>query len=165
MRDVLTQIGDGLRANLYYLSLFTALAIPDICGAIDSEDGLATKEGFIQWFDKYVGSRYAGFLTGEDCYYFRCSILHQGSTQHSRSGYLRILFVEPSATSNVFHCNVMNDALNIDVRVFCMDIIQGALAWLHEVEDNSRFARNYAKFVKRYPDGLKPYIVGIPVIS
>ena len=35
MQNLLDQIQKGLEADLYYLSLFAALAIPDICGAID----------------------------------------------------------------------------------------------------------------------------------
>ena len=123
MRDFLTQIKNGLDANLYLLSLFSALAIPDLCGAMSSENGEAGKKKYKAWFDKYVAPKYNGFLSGEDCYFFRCSLLHQGSSQHPKSNYKRVLFVEPSATTNVFHNNIMNDALNIDVRIFFNDII------------------------------------------
>jgi len=78
MRDVLAQLRESLDANLYYLSLFVALSIPDICGAIDSENGEASGKKYAQWFDRYVAPKYHGFLVGEDCYRFRCSLLHQG---------------------------------------------------------------------------------------
>jgi len=173
MRDLLEQIDKALEANLYYVALFVSLAIPDICGAIGSPDGKATKPKYVNWFDKYVGPRYSStiigrpisFLTGEDCYYFRCSLLHQGSSQHTKSSYSRILFVEPSATTNVFHCNILNDALNIDVRVFCRDIISGALIWLKDCEGTELYQKNYDMFMRRYPKGLSPYMVGVPVIS
>ena len=130
MNDYLNQIQTSIDSNLYYVALFASLALPDICGAIDAEDGQATAERYRAWFDKYVAPKYRSsdtqFLTGEDCYFFRCSLLHQGSSQHPRSTYSRVLFVEPTATSNVFHCNVMNDALNIDVRIFCSDFISSA---------------------------------------
>jgi len=42
MRDFLVQIKKGLDVNLYLLSLFSALAIPDICGAMGSENGEAS---------------------------------------------------------------------------------------------------------------------------
>jgi len=165
MRNFLSQIEIGLEANLYYVSLFASLAVPDICGAINSEDGAATKDNYISWFDQYVGEKYSQFFNGEDCYRFRCSFLHQGSSQRSDARYSRIIFVEPSATTNVFHCNILNDALNIDVRIFCLDIVEGAKEWLDEVEETERFQENYSKFMRRYPNGLSPYIVGVPIIS
>ena len=128
MKYLLEQIRKALCVNLYYVSLFTSLAIPDICGAIGSANGKASDTKYKNWVDKYVAHKYFGMLTGEDCYYFRCSLLHQGSSQNPKSTYKRILFVEPSASTNVFHCNILNDALNIDVRIFCEDIILGAEA-------------------------------------
>ncbi|KKT35303.1 MAG: hypothetical protein UW24_C0011G0006 [Parcubacteria group bacterium GW2011_GWA2_44_12] len=165
MKDFLTQIEKGLDANLYLLSLFSALAIPDICGAMSSENGEASAEKYKTWFDKYVATEYNNFLNGNDCYYFRCSLLHQGSTQHNESNYKRVLFVEPSATTNVFHNNRINGALNIDVRIFCKDLIDGAKKWLEENENTDLYKQNFDKFMRRYPNGLPPYIVGVPVIS
>ena len=114
-------------------------------------------------------SKYAAnscsFLSGEDCYYFRCSFLHQGSTQHPKSGYSRVLFVEPESTSNISHCNILNDALNIDVTIFCRDMVSAARQWLNVVENTGKFKTNMQKFIQRYPTGLAPYIAGVPVIG
>ena len=165
MQNLLNQIQKGLEADLYYLSLFSALSMPDICGAIESQNGEASGKKYATWFDEYVAPKYGGFLSGDDCYEFRCSLLHQGSSQHSKSNYSRVLFVEPSATTNVFHNNIMNDALNIDVRIFCQDIVEGANKWLQKVENTELYKKNYDKFMRRYPNGLEPYIVGVPVIG
>ena len=54
MNDFLLQIREGLNKNLYLLSLFSALAIPDICGAMSSENGEANAEKYKAWFDKYI---------------------------------------------------------------------------------------------------------------
>lgn len=164
MKDLLDQIERALDANLYLLALLGSLVIPDICGALGSEDGRALREKYIEWFKKYAAN-ICPFLSGEDCYYLRCSLLHQGSSQHERSGYSRVLFVEPTATTNVFHCNVLNDALNIDVRIFCLGMVAAAHRWLGEVEGTELFKRNMRKFMQRYPNGLATYIVGVPVIS
>ena len=165
MRDFLNQIDSALNENLFYVSLLASLAVPDICGAIGSENGRASSEKYADWFDHYIGNAYDQFFDGEDCYKFRCSFLHQGSSQRSDARYSRILFVEPTASSNVFHCNIIDDALNIDVRVFCLDIIAGALRWLDEVEETELYQENYSKFMRRYPNGLSPYIGRVPVIS
>jgi hypothetical protein len=165
MRDLLEQIRGALHNNLYYCALFVSLSMPDICGAMESSDGQATKDKYIKWFDDYIGSKYRNFLVGEDCYDFRCSLLHQARSQHPKGKYSRVLFVEPSATTNVFHCNILNDALNIDARIFCNDIIEGVEKWLKKIEAAPIFLQNYNMFMRRYPNGLPPYIVGLPVIS
>jgi len=167
MQDILDQIGQAVSTGLYYVGLFTALALPDICAALEAPDGLANKPRFIAWFDRYVAPKYSSggisTLTGETAYYFRCSMLHQGRMQHRSSTYSRILFVEPSGV--VFHNNVLNDALNIDVRVFTLDVVAGAEEWLGNTSKDPNVQRNLSLFVQRYPAGLPPYIGGIPVIS
>lgn len=161
------QIRKALDEHLYYLSLCTSLMIPSICGAMSSADGEDTGEKYAQWFDKFVASRYSGNFTGHDCYRFRCSLLHQGRTQHSKGRYSRIIFLEPGSQSSglTLHNNVLGDALNIDVHIFCSDIVDGAELWHKQAVSTPEYQANYAKFAARHPDGLKPYIVGVPVIG
>jgi prepilin-type processing-associated H-X9-DG protein len=169
--DFLDQIEAALHARLYYVSLHASLAVPDICGAAGSADGMASKSKYIAWFDGHVAPSYsfagrAPMLNGEDCYYFRNSMLHQGSSEHPKSRYVKVLFVEPGAAPGILlHCNVMNDALNIDVNVFCLDTVNAARRWLEPVKRTPLFLANAAKFMTRHPAGLAPYIVGLPVIA
>lgn len=169
MRNLLEQIQAALEANLYYVGLMVTLTVPDICGAIGSDTGVARHWKYVQWFDKYLAARYSSgsgqVITGEDCYAFRCSLLHQGTSQSPKSRYGRVFFVEPRDSRATMHCNVHNDALNIDLRIFCEDIIAGAMQWLDEVEGTPTFERNYNKFMRRYPNGLAPFVVGFPVIG
>lgn len=165
MDDIIEQVREANKAGIYYVALLSALALPDICGALESDDGQASKKKFISWFDDHVAPLYNGFLDGETCYYFRCSMLHQGSTQHPRGRYSRIIFVEPGNTGMVMHNNIMNDALNIDVRIFCEDICDASVRWWNSVSENPNVQANLSRFVRRYPTGLAPYIVGVPVIS
>ena len=169
MNDYLDQVEAGAGvAKLYYLALAGALVVPDMCGALESTDGQASSSKYKTWFDNHVAPLHNSggvpILTGEDCYYFRCSLLHQGRSQHSRSGYSRIIFLEPG-TSNVFHMNILNDALNIDVREFCIEIVSAARLWLEQVRGTEPYETNCVSFVHRYPNGIAPYIIGLPVIS
>jgi len=164
MQDLLNQIKRGLDCNLYYLCLFVALAIPDVCGALESEDGLASKDKYINWFEKNVKTP-ESFLTGQDCYYFRCSMLHKGTTGHPKSSFKGIAFIEPGSTNNTVHnCN-LSGMYCIDIGKFCTDIISAAYNWLESKSKDADFVKNYDKFVKRHPDGLAPYITGVSVIS
>ena len=165
MKDIIQQVRVANRAGLYYVALFSALTLPDICAAVESDNGEASKAKFIDWFDNHVAPRYNGFLDGEACYYFRCSMLHQGSTQHPRGRYSRIIFLEPGNNVMVFHNNIMNGALNIDVRIFCEDICAAVERWWLAASTQPAFQANLSRFVTRHPGGLAPYIVGVPVIG
>jgi len=164
MEELLNQIERAVKAKLYFLALMGVLIIPDICGAIESTDGEASRDKYIKWFDKNLEPEYGECFTGADCYYFRCSLLHQGSTRHSNSRYSRILFIEPGPRP-LYHANIMNDAFNIDVEIFCHDIIRKARQWLVTAKQMPNFQQNIDKFMQRYPNGLPPYITGFPVIS
>lgn len=160
MEYLFKEIERGLDAGVYYLSLGIALCIPDICAALESDDGKTSGKKYKGWYDKYVGNKLS--MTADDCYYFRCSFLHQGSTQHEKSQFKRIIFIEPNE-SCILHNNIISGALNIDVRIFCTDLIESARKWLETVKDNKNFKRNIDNSFRRYPNGLPPYIGGIPV--
>jgi hypothetical protein len=61
--------------------------------------------------------------------------------------------------------NIMGDALNIDVRLFCLEMVVSARQWLAGVAGTEPYETNLNAFVRRYPNGLPPYIGGVPVIS
>jgi hypothetical protein len=174
MRDFFNQIQRAADTDLYFLALAGALVIPDICSALESNDGIAKKERYIDWFDKHVATKYVGaaarpHLAGIDCYGLRCSLLHQGRLQPHQGGYSRILFIEPKATGTtgniMAHNNIMNDALNIDVHTFTNDMVASALGWLATAETSDEYKANFPSFMHRYPNGLAPYIGGVPVIA
>jgi hypothetical protein len=183
MRTLLTQIEAASTSRLYYLALISALAVPDIAGALEADDGRATGQRYSAWYETWarpifrrhvIESLPANIrgavqienpLSGEECYFFRCSLLHQGSSQHSRSGFSRILFFEPGATTTVMHYCQVRDALMIDLPMFCSEVTRGARAWLEQVEGTEPFATNYDKYVRRHDSGLAPYIQGAPVIG
>jgi hypothetical protein len=163
--ELLRQIAWAAQKNLYFLALAGALIVPDICGSLERPDGEATGDSYMAWVDAQLAPIHSGTLDGATCWRFRCSLLHQGTTQHPRSRYSRVLFVEPGATTNVFHMNVMNGALNVDIRLFCLEMVQAAVRWKAAVAGTEPYETNVRNFVTRYPNGLAPYIRGVPVIS
>lgn len=165
MKDFFDQIRLSLDHNLYYLALFGSLAVPDICGAMSSRNGQASAYKYKKWFDDYFPStNKTPCINSEDCYYFRCSMLHQGSSQHPKGRYSRYIFIENP--NILMHGNVINNKmLNIDITIFCNSMLEGAEKWLQEYESQQVYQINFNKFMKRHPLGLQPYITGIPVIS
>jgi hypothetical protein len=60
MQDLIQQIRAANAAGLYYVALFSALALPDICGSLESQDGVATGARYSDWFNQHVAPRYRG---------------------------------------------------------------------------------------------------------
>ena len=162
MEEFIKQIRIALDNRLYYLALQSCLSLPDICASLDSEDGRTTGAKYAKWYDENVNGN--SYLSGKDCYMFRCSALHQGHTQNKNSRFSRIIFVEPNP-SFFMHNNIINGALNIDINVFCNSILEAVEKWIPEQHNNDLFLKNYELLIRRYPNGLPPFIVGIPVIS
>jgi hypothetical protein len=186
----LHDVREALSHGLLYIALSQCLAFPDVCGALESVDGKATGARYKAWFDKYVSNKYsagAAFasyqtLTGDDCYYFRCSLLHQSITTHHASRFERIIF-----TTNIQWHNVLvapgdldylpidqksrsltgmggKGALLLNLTTFCEDIMQGVEVWAQEKKDEAQVAANYARTIKPYPNGFQPF-QGMMVIT
>ncbi|MEK6759104.1 MAG: hypothetical protein AABY51_04975 [Deltaproteobacteria bacterium] len=166
MEEFLNQIEDSYKIGHFYLALFCCLTLPDICGAISSDDGIATGQKYKNWFNTYVAPNYGGNFNGSNCYAFRCAALHQGRSDHRDLGYARIVFLVPTATNeSLMHNNVLNDSLNLDVVAFCHDIVGAVRTWMRCEASKPVFQRNMATFLKRHEGGLEPYIVGTDVLS
>ena len=152
-----------VNAGAFYAALSSALIIPDICAALEAEDGTANGTRYAAWFDQYVGHRYDQNFVGQDCYKYRCGVVHQLRGAGRGARYARVLFMIPDG--NMFHRNRLNDVYNIDIRVFCSDIVAGFDDWWAEKKDDAIVQRHVNEMMNFYPRGLAPYIVGVPLIG
>ncbi len=162
MHALLQQIAIAVNSGLYFLALAGTLTIPDMCAGLERPNGLTNGPRYRAWFDKWVAPKYQGSMSGGDCYGLRCSLLHQGRAHPHQGLYQRVIFVEPGPIG-VFHNNVLNNALNLDIPTFCSDMIAGVHAWLPTVQGSPTFQANSQNFFTRHPNGIAPYIVGAPV--
>ena len=155
--DLLEQIESGVGSKLYNMALFTALTVPDIGGAVDSENGKANGKKYAAWFDSYVAPKYNAwgeqYLTGRDCYLYRCVMLHQGRSHDPKGTYSKTVFLT-AKQQNIAYCGAFTveggKTLCIDVPLFCHNIVQSAYDWLERVEHTERFKKNSAKFVELF---------------
>ena len=172
MKTVITQTRSALDARLYYLALFSALTIPDMAAALESQDGRASGRKYVVWYEKWVRPRLREArdrdnpFSGKMCYGFRCGLLHQGTTQHKDHPYLKIVFIEPGHPNYQLHyCTVSGKVLVIQLDAFVGEVLDGCDLWLKDVEGTKPFTENYARFARRHPDGLPPYIVGPALVG
>src|SRR6266851_8533311 len=106
MNRFITAIRNATAQRNWYAALVTALALPDICGFLESPN-VGSQQRYIRWFNQYLLGRYTGlvgeeshvFLSGEDCYALRCSYLHEGGDnimrQRARAALESFRFVAP----------------------------------------------------------------------
>ena len=172
MRTLIAQTRKALDADLYYLALLSALSIPDIAGALGSDDGRASGQRYAAWYETWVRPRLKenrhreNPLSGEACYGFRCAMLHQGRSQRSNDQYSHIMFIEPGHLNcNIHYCVFGGKALLIELAEFVEEILRGCELWLDRVQGSDPFEKNYATVARRHPQGLAPYVNGVPVVG
>jgi hypothetical protein len=163
MDELITDIRKALEADLLTLALVGALTLPDVCAALESPDGRTSGELYARWVDKNLRGYRA--LRGEDMWALRCGVLHQ---QRSAAGsWERVVFTAPVGRGKnfLFHKNVLDDALNLDLGSFCEDVIAAAQHWFDAHRSDPAVAENLPSMMQWHPDGMPPYFEGIPVLT
>jgi hypothetical protein len=145
------------------LALLGALIVPDICGALDSDDGGASGAKYRRWLEKNVPEQAedVGLIYG-----LRCSLLHQGRAMPHGST-TPIAFMYPTAGVQLHNLSTVVDDEEIgwlSIPMFVEEVTRGAERWLAEYGDTKRVQTNLAKFARLRVDGLPPHVEG-PVIA
>lgn len=160
---LLDQIIVAAESGLHLIALGMAVAVPDMCAALESENGRATQKSYKEWCGKYLCTREFSMLTGEDLYSMRCGVLHQGRFGGLAHSFERVLFVPPGPVS-MTDC-MINDAYIYGVVEFCKNLCNAARRW-HEVESsNPIVVKNATRMMQYHPDGIPPYVGGFLVIG
>jgi len=159
METLTTEIKNCLLNKLWYAGLVLTLLLPDVCAALEAEDGRTTPERYKSWFDQWVAPKYSSrILRAEQLYYLRCGVAHQGKFEHPAMKYNRIFFtLRPDGM--FFHCNVLNNALNLDIPLFCKDMVDGVENWYATKQndpDRAKELRQLGALLPEWFTGLSP---------
>ena len=163
MNSLISAVRDSLRHNNWYAALFISLALPDICGNMNYPSQ-TSKERYTKWFGKYLSKKYIHeigperkrhvFLSGEDCYALRCSILHEGSDVIARQGCKQFLDQFIFTTRLGVHCNYIQKGsrsiLQLNVQEFCEETLISVEDWLGDVVQNSDIQKRLQDTIKIY---------------
>jgi len=160
MKNLVSSVERALEQENWYAALFMALAFPDLCGNIQYP-ALPSKERYIKWFDEYLSNEYTRevgptrekhvFLSGEDCYALRCSLLHEGrdivSPQRCRKALDSFLFITSGAHCNYFTVNG-HTFLQLNVRKFCGDVCASVQTWLIDVANDNTIQKRLSETIE-----------------
>lgn len=162
MERLISEIRAAVQGGAWILALQGSMACIDICAALASQDGRTSRTHFKQWFQQHLAQRYPN-LSDSDVYQLRCGLLHQGRAAGSQ--YSALIFTLPLASGNYFHNNVINDALNLDLGTFCNDVLDVAENWWQNAQGTEPVKTNAEALLQIRPQGLAPYMVGMPVLA
>ncbi len=149
MQHLLNSVESALAQRNYYAALAMALTLPDIIGWV-KDPSECSKRRCVKWFDAYMAKKYhrpakinmteKQFLSGSDFYALRCAYLHEGRDeileQRARSVLESFQFVVPPESWTV-HCNSVNDTLQLQVDVFCREILAGIRDCLADLKNDN----------------------------
>jgi hypothetical protein len=150
-------IRESLENKNWYAALTLALTLPDICGRLEFPNKSSSKR-FVHWFNDYLLDEYTlknkwgthVFLNGEDAYALRCAYLHQGEVNIEEQWIRKVLsefkFVVPPK-NNIIHRNQIDNLLQLQVDIFCMDICSAIEKWVDDVSSNQEIQNRAEKLM------------------
>jgi hypothetical protein len=163
MNDLIKALESSVASKNWYGSLFVALSVPDICGYLESPTE-HSQDRYEGWFKKYMLPKYTScvgkgrtphvFFPASDCYALRCALLHEGREeimeQHARKALDRFHFIEPPPSGKI-HCNQIGNTLQLQVDIFCNDVLSGLREWLEDIQNVPDVNQRIGNILKVYP--------------
>jgi hypothetical protein len=169
--------------KLYYVALHLALSVPDICSSLEVDpDGdqwakFKANERYVAWCKAYLEPKFKKF-TAEDCWAMRGGVVHNRMLfGHPKNRFTRVLFSTPlqGYSSHENTIGPMLDrptgapddsrVLELSLEIFCTMMERAALEWYEAKKDDPIVQKNMDGLVRFRPEGLKPWVVGTPVIA
>lgn len=162
MYELFYAIKQSLDSENYCAAMFMIVAIPDICVAL--QEGKTTGEKYISWFENNL-PQFNGYMSGKDCYAFRCALLHEGKDEildhHSKKDYLDKFIILTSKSPKSAHRSVLGDLsyasgpqpnrIFINIHKFSEEVINAAQVFICKNNLNSS---SIVKFYNEYNDGI-----------
>jgi hypothetical protein len=180
MHAITAQIEAALEARLHFLAIFVAVAIPDICAAMESQDGITNRTKYKAWYRQWLGDAFP-FLSDGQMYSLRCGIVHEGRAVHeglaaravsttgtasigSLQSYTRVLFTIPTdpvtvvAEGAAIHFTSSGESVYLqDAELFCRGVITAANQWSAEKTDNQTVQRHMVDLFRFRPEGYRDW--------
>lgn len=151
MENLLKSVRQNLDTDNWYSALILSLTLPDICGGLENKP--QGNKRYSDWFEKYLNNKYAGFLSGDDCYALRCSFLHEGTNNIEKQRVRRVLdqFIFLPRGSHLISISksILGDPkydnksiLQMSVERFCLDIVAAVEVWMKDNQNNQTVQNN-----------------------
>ncbi len=164
LRTLFMEVRLAQERGLHQLALFGVFAIPDIMGALASEDGTSSASKYKNWLRDNVPEQAAHV---DLIYGLRCSLLHQGRSIPQGKGHSSTFFTlagGPQMHNCVFRANG-EEVNSLSVPILIEQILNGCESWMNQYAQSERVKRNARKHARYRPHGIPPFVVGVPLIG
>jgi hypothetical protein len=149
--EFIRQMGVLLDYKCYYACLSSCMILIDTCAGLESDRGGTTEEQFKKWFELNLSSylkpeNSETSISSDDCYNFRCKLLHQSRSKKSKSG--KSGSVAFSLGPGIMHKCQFEGPYLLDIATFMNDLIVSVREWRRNVEGTSAFKKNYEYMIR-----------------
>ncbi len=150
MENLIEAIRKSCETENWHAALYIALTMPDICAGIENPGTTSKGVRYKAWFDEYLRQAFVGngsfcFLTADDCWALRNSLLHEGSDM--LQGAKAIVSQVKFTTLNMHRCRVEDVAL-FNVAAFCGDVIKAVQTWLERKGSDPEIAERLSAMAR-----------------
>ena len=152
MEIIIEELKIAIYNKLFFLAINISLTIPDICAALESENGQTSGTKYKNWVDTYLSPKYDGFISGDDIYKIRCASLHQGKFDHDNPRFEKIAFQIPEE-GLFFHNNIFGKTLQLNAGTFIADVIESYNEWKIANSNNETVKTNALAGFRIYDEG------------
>lgn len=168
MKTLTDEIVNCLKAELWYAALVLTLMLPDICAALEAENGATTPERYKAWYEKWLQHKYEK-ISADDLYYLRCGVAHQAQFSHQAIKYDRIFFTLKHPKGKYWSFGKVHEHRKIqktdrgqsystDLKRFCENVIDSVDEWFAHKTNDANVKNNIGHLVQFYPHGLLDYM-------
>lgn len=120
------------KGGAFWSLLHVTVCLPDICAAVQSNNGETSGALYAAWCDQYLVDP---MLFGVERYRMRCKVLHQGRASTGQPGrYTGFSFGQPAANGQVDHRRVRGSTLILNVGSLSNEVRAGGQAWIVRLE-------------------------------
>ena len=159
---LLNQINQAATGGLHLLAISMAVALPDICASLISENGRTSPDRYKEWCRTNLGFTY---LTSEDLYSMRCGVLHNGRFGDMKHSVSRVIFIPPMGNGGTVQDCRSNDAYLFSVVEFCQTVTTAVYNWFEANRNDPHVQANIDRLMQYRAGGLAPHVLGPTVIA
>jgi len=161
-----------IEGKCYWALLHVLLVLPDVCGAMETDDGEATPQKYKNWCRRYLADKQ---INGEDWYRMRCIVLHQGRSSDEKAQYSTFSFSQPAQTGSAVHRCVKIEphgkVLELDVGRMANEMRVALNKWFEAIESNEQpsfnvnVSKNAGQLIQSYGNSAMPIAIQISTTS
>ncbi|WP_145977052.1 hypothetical protein [Leisingera aquaemixtae] len=161
----LTEIKAASRSPFAQLAVSAALTLPDLCVSLSDprDDHRDRGRRYKKWCEDNLSTAFP-HLTPEDIWSLRCGVSHSGRFGDPTDSFGRYILVLSDADTT-FSDGRLEDAYVETVSVFCDKFCEAVEEWLAACSSDQVVIQNLERLVKVRPQGLLPYVFGMPVLA